>query len=79
MPLDLIQYFTHGDNSSHEAWFILIHVDIEARAAEGIGAIIDYFSDPTEDLSNCLSKKDLLFHFILPNKLITDKPNFHPS
>jgi indoleamine 2,3-dioxygenase len=54
--LDLIQYFTYEDNSTHEAWFILIHVDIEARAAEGISAIIDYFSDPAVDLSNCLSK-----------------------
>lgn len=59
--LELIQHFTHGDNATHEAWFILIHVDIEARAAEGIGAMIDYFSDPTEDLSNCLSKLKLSF------------------
>ena len=59
--LDLIQYFTYGDNSAHEAWFILIHVDIEARAAEGISAIVNYFSDPTEDLSNCLSKLKLSF------------------
>ena len=36
-------------------------MDIEARAAEGIAAIIDYFSDPTEDLSNCLSKLKLSF------------------
>lgn len=78
--LDLIQYFTHGDNSSHEAWFILVHVDIEARAAEGIGAVMDYFSDPTEGLSDCLSKLKLSFQKVNATMLrMTEKcsPDFY--
>ncbi|MHA1948708.1 MAG: hypothetical protein ACW99G_03080 [Candidatus Thorarchaeota archaeon] len=40
--IQLLQNFTSsGDARRDEDWFILVHVDIEARAAQGIKAIID--------------------------------------
>jgi indoleamine 2,3-dioxygenase len=59
--IELQQNFTKS-NKTDEDWFILIHVDIEARAADGIGAIKgyrdSYFKDnPPSLIEHCESSK----------------------
>ncbi len=40
--IELLQHFCHAASGrSDERWFILVHVDIEAKAAEGLTAIAD--------------------------------------
>tara|TARA_Y100000034_G_scaffold43496_3_gene53105 strand:- start:26986 stop:28164 length:1179 start_codon:yes stop_codon:yes gene_type:complete len=55
--LELLQNFSHS-NKVDEDWFILIHVDIEARASGGISAIKEYRDqylkgDPPGLIENC--------------------------
>lgn len=40
--IELLQHFSAGEYAVDEAWFILVHVDIEAKAAKAVEAIREY-------------------------------------
>ena len=40
--IELLQHFSTGEYAVDEAWFILVHVDIEAKAAKAVEAIREY-------------------------------------
>lgn len=47
--IKLLQNFTLSDGRRDENWFILVHVDIEAKAALAINAIQKMMDSPTEE------------------------------
>lgn len=56
--IKLLQNFTLSDGRRDENWFILVHVDIEAKAALAVNAIQKMMADPTEE-SICGLLQDL--------------------
>lgn len=47
--IELIQHFCHEEGKRDEAWFILVHVDIEAKAARGLLAISSLHKSNNDD------------------------------
>ncbi len=55
--IELLQNFSHGEFKEDESWFILVHVEIEAQAAEGIKVIKEFLiDDKKSDIFNPLLK-----------------------